>query len=168
MRNKLQRERKRIDDAAGDREHLSDHGVNFAVTAWHLTDWVWRDIGERYDLLSKIAKHAGVSPSKVEKPDLDRYLCAQCPQLMYCQAIATASKHVGCDTKLLGQGGHPNPIEAEFSSTASTMINLRAGWVLKITDGDRRIPAAPVFDAVLNFWTEFIYGNQIDQPEGQI
>jgi hypothetical protein len=41
MRNKLEREFERI-QAAGSRENLSDHGVNFAVTAWHVTDWLSR------------------------------------------------------------------------------------------------------------------------------
>ena len=47
-------------EAGGDREKLSDHGINFAVTAWHLTDWVWRDIKGRHKLKTRIATAVGV------------------------------------------------------------------------------------------------------------
>src|SRR5262249_17111340 len=43
MLEKLSRE---IDRLAGSiiRQHIVDHGLNAAMTAWHLTDWVWREI----------------------------------------------------------------------------------------------------------------------------
>ena len=37
---KLEREFGRLQTET-DREHLNDHTLNFALTAWHLIDWIW-------------------------------------------------------------------------------------------------------------------------------
>jgi hypothetical protein len=162
MLNKLERERARIDEAGGDRQKLSDHGINFAVTAWHLTDWVWRDMKSMYSLKAKIAKAVGLSPQNLGLGEFQQYVCAECADMVYCQAIGTASKHVGADPKLLGQGNYQKNIASDFSLTATTSVSFGSFWVLKIIDGGDRLQALPIFDNVLTFWTKFIYSNKIN------
>jgi hypothetical protein len=161
MLNKLERERERIDEAGGDREKLSDHGINFAVTAWHLTDWVWRDMKPMHELRARIAKAAGVPPQTFELTDFQRHVCAQCQEMVFCQAICTASKHVSADPKTLGQGNYLKTIASDFSLPATPVSGLGTVWVLKIIDGDERRPAEPIFDAVLRFWKQFIFNNKV-------
>ena len=45
-RDMLEKLRREIDHLAGSiiRQEIVDHGLNAAMTAWHLTDWVWREI----------------------------------------------------------------------------------------------------------------------------
>src|SRR5215467_5450225 len=45
-RDMLEKLRREIDRLAGSiiRQEIVDHGLNAAMTAWHLTDWVWREI----------------------------------------------------------------------------------------------------------------------------
>src|SRR6516162_6062281 len=44
-RDMLEKLRREIDRLAGSiiRQEIVDHGLNAAMTAWHLTDWVWRE-----------------------------------------------------------------------------------------------------------------------------
>ena len=45
-RDMLEKLRREIDRLAGSiiRQEIVDHGLNAAMTAWHLTDWAWREI----------------------------------------------------------------------------------------------------------------------------
>src|SRR5262250_396169 len=45
-RDMLEKLRREIDRLAGSiiRQEIVDHGLNAAMTAWHLTDWTWREI----------------------------------------------------------------------------------------------------------------------------
>ncbi len=42
MLAKLRRELGRVASASSVRQDLVDHATNCALTAWHITDWVWR------------------------------------------------------------------------------------------------------------------------------
>jgi hypothetical protein len=162
MRQKLERERARIAEAGGNRQKLSDHGINFAVTAWHLTDWLWRGMKTMHALKAKIARAIGLPPQSLGLDDFQKYVYAQCGELIYCQVIATASKHVGADRKLLNQGHYQRNIASGLSLTATMHVTFGTSWVLKIIDGSDRLPALSIFDAVLTFWTDFIHSNKID------
>src|SRR5262249_60462050 len=45
-RDMLEKLRREIDRLAGSiiRQEIVDHGLTAAMTAWHLTDWAWREI----------------------------------------------------------------------------------------------------------------------------
>ena len=45
-RDMLEKLRREIDRLAGSiiRQEIVDHGLNAAMTAWHLTDWAWKEI----------------------------------------------------------------------------------------------------------------------------
>src|SRR5262249_56186091 len=45
-RDMLEKLKREIEQLAGSiiRQEVMDHGLNAAMTAWHLTDWTWREI----------------------------------------------------------------------------------------------------------------------------
>ncbi len=95
--DKLQREIMRIEKAAG-RPDVCDHGTNAALTAWHLTDWVWADVKNNLPIRSAIAKQAGRAANDFDVREFQDYVAGGCKYLQICRIIATASKHVGWET----------------------------------------------------------------------
>jgi hypothetical protein len=55
-------------------------GFNCAVTAWHITDWLWRECDEEQTLA-----------------EFQQEMIQKCPALLSCRYIANASKHGGVD-----------------------------------------------------------------------
>ena len=43
----LERFKASISTDASDLENQSDHAFNFVITAWHLTDWAWREYSSK-------------------------------------------------------------------------------------------------------------------------
>lgn len=130
---------------------------NACVTAWHLTDWVWREMtdAQKDDLASDIcANLAGIA-------DFQKYVRSACRPMHAFRHIATASKHWTVDQ-------YPDPgIDADISASSSAGMALdssRLGypdWILKVTlDGDR-VRLIDILEVALNFWTEFIYHRNI-------
>lgn len=99
---KLAREIDRMRDHPT-RDDLTDHAVNFAITGWHLTDWVWNAICRHPDKLAAIARGDGLRPSELRScEDFKRYVRSK-PGLAVCHDIATAAKHVRrrlCDDRI--------------------------------------------------------------------
>ena len=62
--DKLDRELKRI-RGTNNRLELADHGYNFAITAWHISEWAWAAMDHKYDLKIQIAKAIDISPAKL-------------------------------------------------------------------------------------------------------
>ena len=175
--HKLERELDRIRHC-NDREELADLGFNFAVTAWHLTDWVWADIKGAHRLKAVLAAEASVRAPEFNFNGFQDLMRRRSDDLNYCRLIATASKHVGVE--LLP--GDPDAFTATGSAVRSSVFlggarsstsPLAVGgggkYALKIIVDGERIPAVEVFERVLEFWTQFIYGHQIgDCGYGQI
>jgi hypothetical protein len=97
------------------------------------------------------------------------YVLTDCPDLRYCQIIATSAKHLGYDMK---------PQDPEFETDAAraevTWLNnlgqpvnwvnnkgqpvrwtLNA-WELRIVEGETRKRAIEVFGSVLGWWAQFL------------
>ena len=102
---KLGREKRRFENAeetdAGRGDRI-DAILNFAITAWHMTDWVWKRheqiIRERFsvagleefqkamirccselaacDVLANAAKHGGVAHARAHRPNVETVLLA--------------------------------------------------------------------------------------------
>lgn len=175
--HKLERELKLIRLCTG-REELADFGFNFAVTAWHLTDWVWADMKDAYSLKATLAKEAGVRPPEFALKDFQDMMRRKSEDLNYCRLIATASKHVSVEHL----PGDPDAFTATGSAVRSSVLlggaplvtsPLAVGgggkYVLKIIVDGKRIRAVEVFERVLEYWTQFIYGHQIgDRGYGRL
>lgn len=166
---KLERELDRIRCCNG-REELADLGFNFAVTAWHLVDWVWADIKDQHALKAALAGEAGVRAPDFVLKQFQDLMRGRSDDLNFCRLIATASKHVGVERL----PGDPQAFTATGSAVPSTVLlgaaplatsPLTVGnggkYVLKIIVDGKRIPAVEVFERALEFWTQFIYRHQI-------
>jgi hypothetical protein len=118
---------------------------NVAVTAWHLADWVWRELPP--------ASRSRIGSSK---KDFERF----CPDLSLCRLIANGSKHgdrgrrhfnVGTSTKALADVLRSRCGEAVCGRPIATWT-----WRLTISDGEQEHAAAEVFARVLMFWRDLI------------
>jgi hypothetical protein len=125
------------------------HSFNCAVTAWHVTDWLWHDISQLRDkLVDKKGK-----PFK-ECQDFQQYIREACPALRLCHQIANGSKHC-----LLTH----NP-----DSTISTIISNGEGYDYGhpvILEGDTQHMAYKVFFEALVWLDSFLRDENIFPAE---
>lgn len=165
---KLERELDRIRQC-DDREELADLGFNFAVTAWHLTDWVWADITSKHDLKVLLAARANKSASKFGLAEFRDWMRKLSEDLNHCRLIATASKHVGAERRPGDPGSFTATGSVSFSGGPTGAGPHGAAphgayyekWVLKIIVNGERKPGLDVFDRVCRFWKHFIDDNKI-------
>src|SRR5260370_16739961 len=66
MLEKLKRE---IEQLAGSiiRQEVIDHGLNAAMTAWHLTDWTWREIQGSIPRFRSLTASAGTPTRELKQ-----------------------------------------------------------------------------------------------------
>ena len=189
MLAKLKRELNRVAEASFLHDDLVDHGTNCAITAWHITDWVWRarfkdDPAAQDDLLaaeselrkSKKGEGEGNAPPRWFK----EYVTRECPALALCQDIANGFKHVIVKIPR----GRDSPGAVATTASAKTapakVFNLdqstlgSAGldgpgftpggqmYELKIQDsrGERQ-NAIDVFNRAVAFWTGFLHTHHL-------
>ena len=90
MLEKLKRELERL---AGSiiRQEVVDHGLNAAMTAWHLTDWTWRKIQASIPQHRILTARAG-TPIK-ELKEFQEFVKRDCTELAYCEGIAVSTRH---------------------------------------------------------------------------
>ena len=162
---KLERELVRLEYSL-DRFDRADHAANFAIWAWRLTDWVYREIAVRPPLRRRFAE-ACVSP--VASFDLDgfqRYVVGGrgCPALASCRAIATA---YGPDESgdRRPPGGTRSAVVLQLHPEAGDrrpdQLTRWQGAQWLVSDGTGPVPDVELFNAVLQFWTDFIHANHI-------
>src|SRR5262245_56502036 len=89
MLEKLKREIERL---AGSiiRQEVVDHALNAAMTAWHLTDWTWREIQGSIPRLRTFTARAG-TPIR-ESKQFQEFVKRNCAELAYCEGIAVYSR----------------------------------------------------------------------------
>jgi len=92
-RDMLEKLRREIDRLAGSiiRQEIVDHGLNAAMTAWHLTDWVWREIQGSTRRPTLTAK-AGAPIRELKQ--FQELVKRNCAELAYCEDIAISTKHL--------------------------------------------------------------------------
>lgn len=135
---------------------------NTAVTAWHLADWVWRDMtrDQRQQLEADWNTKLNVEDDK--GGDFRRELRQKKREIAICREIATASKHVKVNQS-------PDPtIDTVASARTSKVLNdgepvkVGAGflvvprWTLKVQDRAERRDFIEIIDSVIEYWNEFI------------
>lgn len=142
-------------------QDIIDHGLNVAMTAWHLSDWVWSEPDRRAGL----AQRAGVAVSKFNKKDFDRYALEACPNLQYCRTIAISAKHFGYEQR-------PNeprfetrvtPVPSVWvldhgrwvTETGEPIMLTSNAWELRIVDGKTQHRAVEVFAGAVIWWGQF-------------
>lgn len=129
----------------------SRHAVNFAMTAWHLKDWVWAYYKTTIKTLESNIK---------DLDDFDAYLRSKCPELEIMQSIATGTKHVNVDRnqrKIQSTELHEGSFDSGFSRDFDVdvlQIILNDGSVVFFED------EAP---KVLEFW-EHLFVSYLTSP----
>src|SRR5438128_2722729 len=86
---KLKREIERLAGAII-RQEIVDHGLNAAMTAWHLTDWTWREIQDSTPRL-RLTERAG-RPIR-ELKQFQEFVKRNCSELAYCEGIVVSTRH---------------------------------------------------------------------------
>jgi hypothetical protein len=151
---KLHREKLRFERAESDREAMSDQvdaAINFAITAWHMTDWVWVQHED------KLRDYFHVNGSREFQDEMRR----QCPGLAVCDVIANAAKHGGVahtrkdrpdiETVLLAHPVGEGPPGAEM---VAVLAQRRWSLIIEV-DGMPQNPRA-LFNQIFLFWHRFI------------
>ena len=152
--DKLKREIDRLISAADDDfDAHNDSAFNAAVTAWHLCDWVFEDMTEAH--CDKFNIHS--------RKQMQDYARTHCRALHLCRQVATASKHWRIER-------HPdpnvrvittaNPIPTT-SETEWPKLYIEPGCYVYFDDDGEVKAAEDVFSEAFDFWTQFIYGNEI-------
>jgi len=117
------------------------HAFNCAVTAWHVTDWLWQDISP--ELRGKLKDKTG-KPLK-ECKDFQDYVRNACPALNLCHQIANGLKHCLVER-------NPDP-------TISAVISDGEGYDYGnpiIVEGDTHHMAYKVFYETLVWFETFL------------
>jgi hypothetical protein len=120
------------------------HAFNCAVTAWHVTDWLWQDIS------AALKSDLQVNQCK----EFQDYVRSACPALNLCHEIANGSKHC--------------LVERNPDATISTVISDGEGYDYGnpvIVEGDTRHMADKVFYAALHWYEAFIRDRDVFRAE---
>jgi len=148
--NKLRREVDRFNKDLTDPMVRADHAFNAVVTAWHLCDWVFADL----TLMPELQDKLGIKT----KADLQA-AARKCRALHLCQQACNASKHWAVTM-------HNDPTVdtvvtiAPFDPSKDD-VHAPIKFDVFFKDGDKFIKAEQVFEDAIQFWTDFIYKNQI-------
>ena len=150
---------KRSEAAEEKREDLrfdsAYHAYNFAVTAWHLTDWVWAaSDAELKKYLSKYFNGARME----KKGDLFDAIATRFRAIHICGQIANGSKHY------IATWGNDPAIEAkahwiENNECAKPDDRVRFFFQKKLTvrdDAEGYRPALDVFKEAVRAWDEML------------
>jgi hypothetical protein len=149
---KLQRDRRRFKRRS---KVQSDHIINFYVTAWHLTDWIWFEHVENdWNLRQRFGLHF-VSACE---SDFQNWVCddSGTPRepLIRCYLVATGSKHHTFRRK-------PRGFTATIDVSSGTVLSEEGlTFDLKKIDRDTGMPAGRVefesdMDEIVKFWRKF-------------
>ena len=169
-RDMLEKLKREIERFAGSiiRQEVVGHGLNAAMTAWHLTDWTWREIQGSIPRLRSLTARAG-KPIK-ELKQFQEFVKRNCAELAYCEGIAVSTKHFAFSklpvfsTKVterfrissdpIGKDG--GATLHQFSLTGGTVNYTVQASELWITDGRSLTLAAEVLEGAFQWWRKFI------------
>jgi hypothetical protein len=167
MLEKLKREIERLSGSVI-RQEVVDHGLNAAMTAWHLTDWTWREIQRSIQRFRSVTARAGTPIRELKQ--FQEFIKRDCAELAYCEGIAVSTKHFAFSkppvfsTKVperfkIG----PDPIGKDggatlhqFSPTRKSISYTSQASELWITDGRSLTPAAEILESAFQWWRKFI------------
>ena len=164
---KLKREIERL-AASIIRQEIVDHGLNAAMTAWHLTDWAWREIQGSIARLRSVTASAG-TPIR-EPKQFQEFVKRDCPELAYCESIAVSAKHFGFSKVPVFSAKvterfkiSPDPTGKDGGATLHQFSPARESFSytlqaseLWIIDGRSLTPAAEILESSFQWWRKFI------------
>ncbi len=151
---KLGREKQRFEKAELNGEGRADQvdaAINFAITAWHVTDWVW---GQHEQALRE---HFDVNDLRGFQNEMRR----QCPDLAVCDVIANAAKHGGTAHERENRPEIETILVADSVTEGTAGVELiaapaRRQWSLEIEVDGTRVEPIELFNRIFRFWHKFI------------
>ena len=168
-RDMLEKLRREIDRLAGSilRQEIVDHGLNAAMTAWHLTDWAWREI-QGSTRLPTLPARAGAPIRELKQ--FQELVKRNCAELAYCEGIAISTKHFAFSklpvfstkvTERFKIGQVPISKDGvatlhQFSPIGENITYTAQAAELWITDGRSLTPAAEILENAYQWWRKFI------------
>ena len=168
-RDMLEKLRREIDRLAASiiRQEIVDHGLNAAMTAWHLTDWAWREI-QGSTRLPTLTARAGAPIRDLKQ--FQELVKRNCAELAYCEGIAVSTRHFAFSklpvfsTKVTERFKiGPVPISKDgvatlhqFSPIGENITYTAQAAELWITDGRSLTPAAEILENAYQWWRKFI------------
>lgn len=175
MLAKFKRELNRTANSSFLREDLLDHANNCAFTAWHLTDWVWREgfARDKEKWMKLVSPYGDFHPQKKRKQVFHEIMVRKCPELALCQDICNGLKHTTAEPI----DGRQAPGAQAATATATIAppvfrlgMSLGSGGlggpgyveggelfraIIRSDDGETHY-AVRVFNEVVAFWTRFL------------
>lgn len=144
-----------LETSSIDRQDLADRGFNLAVTAWHIWDWLKRDLESEPRAKARVANLLFKSPEYDEARVFEYLMKAEGGAIRVCNVIANASKH-----------GAPSshPVTARVSVVAADpgdVVTDRASWELKLEVDGKSYPALTIFEIALAEWIRIAKGAEI-------
>jgi hypothetical protein len=169
-RDMLEKLRREIDRLAGSiiRQEVVDHGLNAAMTAWHLTDWTWREI-QGSTLVLRALTARGRTPIR-ELKQFQEFVKRDCAELAYCEGIAVFTKNFAFSKLPVFSPEvterfkiSPVPVSKDggatlhqFSPTGESISYTAQAAELWISDGRSLTPAAEILENAYQWWRRFI------------
>jgi hypothetical protein len=170
MLMKLEREMTRLASAHGQLDVI-DHGLNVAMTAWHLVDWVRADIKRLPDWRVAVAEKIGLQAKVLKYTDFENYAREQCPELRYCRIVTNSAMHAHCqlipgDPKFNSDAASsPVPITWRnkggqpiywLNNQGEQVTFTSEAWDLWIIEGEERRRAVEVYERAIAWWSQLI------------
>jgi hypothetical protein len=169
-RDMLEKLKREIERLAGSiiRQEIVDHGLNATMTAWHLTEWTWREIQGSIPRFRSFTEKAGTSIRELKQ--FQEFVKRDCAELAYCEGVSISTKHFTFSklpvfsTKVTERFRiNPDPIgkdgaatRHQFSPTGETVSYTAQACELWITDGRSLTSAAEVLEDAFQWWRKFI------------
>jgi len=167
MLEKLKREIERLSSSMI-RQEVVDHGLNAAMTAWHLTDWTWKEIQDSTPRLRNLTARAR-RPIR-ELKQFQEFVKRNCTELAYCEGIAVSTRHFAFSklpmfsTKVTERFKvSPDPIGKDggatlhqFSPTGESISYTAQASELWISDGRSLTLAVETLENAFRWWRKFI------------
>jgi hypothetical protein len=169
-RDMLEKLKREIERLAGSiiRQEVVDHGLNAAMTAWHLTDWTWKEI-QGSTLVLRALTARGRTPIR-ELKQFQGFVKRDCAELAYCEGIAVFTKNFAFSrlpvfsTEVTERFKiSPVPISKDggatlqqFSPTGESISYTAQAAELWISDGGSLTPAAEILENAYQWWRKFI------------
>jgi hypothetical protein len=166
MLMKLEREMERL-ASANSQLDVIDHGLNVAMTAWHLVDWVWADIKCLPDWRAAVAAKIDIQAEALKDRDFKNYAVGQCPELRYRQIITTSAKRFGCmprsEDPKFNSDAASSPVQITWrnrwgqpvywlNNQGEQVTFTSEKWDLWIIQGEERRRAVEVYERSIAWW----------------
>ena len=133
--------------------HASYMAFNFAVTAWHLCDWIWHSWAKE----EQKQVMANLDPKvQATSGNFLGTMSQRCRELRICQQIANGSKHMKYERAddTIKAALKWKYIAREARNSRGEELPGSFVYSLLVVDNDRQRDAIEVFQTVLQFWNQ--------------